>query len=139
MIQIAQCLQIKQQSLKGRVIAIDVILPTPNGGCIPHRIIGCYAPWNPGDTDENRHFWNDLTDLCRSTTTSWTLAGDLNATVAPFKRHSGGAEARQQFLEFLRLSNGHNLWTDNPDCTCLTNWTCRSKHDGHSMEGNIID
>ena len=140
-IQIVQRLQVTQQSLKGRVIAIDVILPTPNGGCIPHRIIGCYAPWNPGDasTDENRHFWNDLTELCRSTTTSWTLAGDLNATVAPFERHSGGAEARRQFLQFLRASNGRDLWTDNPDRTRLTDWTCRSKHEGHPAEGNIID
>ena len=29
-IQIVQHLQVKQQSLKGRIIAIDVILPTPN-------------------------------------------------------------------------------------------------------------
>lgn len=138
-IQIIQHVEIKQQSLKGRIIAIDVILPTPNGGCIPHRIIGCYAPWNPGETDENRHFWNDLTNLCRSTTTSWTLAGDLNATVSPFERHSGGVEARRQFLQFLRLSNGRDLWMDNPDHTRLTDWTCRSKHEGHPAEGNIID
>ena len=138
-LQIVQRLQIQQQSLKGRVIAIDVILPTPNGGGIPHRIIGCYAPWNPGETDVNRDFWEDLTNLCRSTTTSWTLAGDLNATVAPFERHSGGTEARRQFLQFLRRSNGHDLWMDNPDRTRLTDWTCRSKHEGHPAEGNIID
>jgi len=139
-LQVAQRLQIKQQSLKGRVIAIDVILPTPSGKYIPHRIIGCYAPWNPGGTDENKHFWNDLTNLCRSETTlSWTLASDLNATVAPFERHSGGTEARRQYLQFLQSSNGRDLWADNPDRTRLTDWTCRSKHDGHSAEGNIID
>ena len=138
-IQIIQRLQIEHQSLKGRVIAIDVILPTPNGRGIPHRLIGCYAPWNPGETDLNKHFWNDLAHLCRSTTTSWTLAGDLNATVAPFERHSGGTEARRQFLHFLQSSNGRDLWTDNPDRTRLTDWTCRSKQDGHPTEGNIID
>jgi len=138
-LQVTQRLQMKQQSLKGRVIAVDVILPTPSGKCIPHRIIGCYAPWNPGDSDDNKHFWTDMTNLCRSTTTSWTIAGDLNATVAPFERHSGGTEARRQFLQFLQSTNGHDLWTDNPDRTRLTDWTCRSTHDGHSAEGNIID
>jgi hypothetical protein len=139
-LQVTQRLQITQQSLKGSVIALDVILPTPSGKCIPHRIIGCYAPWNPGETDLNRHFWSDLTKLCRSETNiSWTLAGDLNATVAPFERHSGGAEAHWQYPQFLQSSNGRDLWTDNPDRTRLTDWTCRSKHDEHSAEGNIID
>jgi hypothetical protein len=138
-VQIVQRLQIMQQSLKGRVIAVDVILPTPNGRGIPHRIIGCYAPWNPGETDDNKDFWSDLANLCRSTATSWTLAGDLNATVAPFERHSGGTEARRQFLQFLQSSNSRDLWTDNPDRTRLTDWTCRSRQDGRPAEGNIID
>ena len=140
-LQVVQRLQITQQSLKGRVVAIDIILPTPGGKCIPHRIIGCYAPWNPGETDLNKHFWSDLTRLCRSDPKiSWTLAGDLNATVAPFERHSGGTEARRQYLQFLHSSNGRDLWADNPDRTRLTDWTCRSKHaDGHPTEGNIID
>lgn len=138
-VQIVQRLQIAQQSLKGRVIAVDVILPTPNGKGIPHRIIGCYAPWNPGETDDNKDFWDDLANLCRSTATSWTLAGDLNATVAPFERHSGGTEARRQFLQFLRSSDSRDLWTDNPDRTRLTDWTCRSRQDGGPAEGNIID
>ena len=138
-LQIMQRLEIEQQSLRGRVITIDVILPTPNGRGIPHRLIGCYAPWNPGETDLNKHFWNDLTDLCRSTNTSWTLAGDLNATVAPFERHSRGTEARRQFLHFLQSSSGRNLWSDNPDRTRLTDWTCRTRQDGRLTEGNIID
>jgi hypothetical protein len=49
------------------------------------------------------------------------------------------AEARRQFLQFLQLSGGRDLWTDNPDRTRLTDWTCRTKQDGHPTEGNIID
>jgi hypothetical protein len=59
--------------------------------------------------------------------------------VAPFERHSGGTEARQQFLQFLQSSDGRDLWSDNVDRTRLTDWTCRSRQDGRPAEGNIID
>ena len=70
---------------------------------------------------------------------SWTIASDLNATIAQFERHSGGSEARRQYLHFLRTTNAHDLWSDIPDQTHLNDWTCRSKHEGHTGEGNIID
>ncbi|KAG0692479.1 hypothetical protein DFH29DRAFT_882425 [Suillus ampliporus] len=34
-------------SLTGRVVAVDLVIPTTNGG-FPHRLIGVYAPWDPG-------------------------------------------------------------------------------------------
>lgn len=77
-----------------------------------------------------------MTSLCRSTTTSWSLAGDLNATIAPLERLSGGVEARRQYLQFLHLTNGHDLWSNNPDRTRVNDWTCRSSQAG---QGNIID
>jgi len=66
-IQIARRLDIKHRSLKGRVIALDLILPSSDGRCHMHRFIGAYAPWNPGDNGVSCSFWTDLTDLCRST------------------------------------------------------------------------
>jgi hypothetical protein len=138
-IQVAQRLEIKQKSLKGRVIALDIILPMADGRCLPHRIFGAYAPWNPGDEGDSKSFWNDMTQLCRSTTTPWSIAGDLNATVASFERHSGGTEARRQYLQFLQATESHDLWMNNPDRTRLNDWTCRSTREGCSSEGNIID
>ena len=41
-IQVAQHVEITQRSLKGRVVAIDIILLTLDGGCFGHRIIGAY-------------------------------------------------------------------------------------------------
>ncbi|KAF8157252.1 hypothetical protein B0H34DRAFT_675560 [Crassisporium funariophilum] len=138
-IQVTQRLEIIDQSLKGRVIALDLILPTTDGRCIPHRLIGSYAPWNPGEEGVGKPFWDDMTNLCRTTTTAWTIAGDLNATITPSERNTGGSEARQQYLKFLQNTIAHNLWSDNQDQTRLNDWTCRSKHEGHSPEGNIID
>ena len=84
-LQVVQRLEIKQRSLKGRVIAIDLILPTTNGRCLPHRLFSSYTPWNPGEEGDSKNFWKDMTQICRSTSTSWTIAGDLNATIAHFE------------------------------------------------------
>jgi len=126
-----------QKSLKGRVIAVDVILPMLDGGCAGHRIIGAYAPWNPGSAGDVRHFWNDIAQLCLSSSTSWMMAGDFNATVSSCERVSGGADAREQYRWFLQVVNGHDLWSDIDDRSQARDWMCRG-HGSH-MEGNIID
>ncbi|KAJ7015870.1 hypothetical protein C8F04DRAFT_914980, partial [Mycena alexandri] len=71
--------------LQRRVIAVDIILQANDGSSFPHRVIGAYAPWDPG-TPATRDFWPELTNLVQSTTTSWTLGGDLNATVSASER-----------------------------------------------------
>ena len=136
-IQVAQRVEITQKSLKGRVIVIDVVLSTLDGGCATHRIIGAYTPWNPGGTGDARHFWNDVAQLCLSSPTSWTMAGDFNATVSSLERVSGGADAREQYRRFLQTVDGHDLWSDIDDRSRAQDWTCRG-HGSH-MEGNIID
>ncbi len=132
-IQIAQQLEVKHRSLKGRVIALDLFLPTSDGHCYLHCLIRVYAPWNPGDEGVSRSFWTYLTAFCKSTTTAWTLAGDLNATVSSFERTSGGLAAYTQFLQFLANTNSHNLWVNYPDCLKCSDWTCR----GHYSAGSI--
>ncbi|KAJ7670831.1 hypothetical protein DFH06DRAFT_981093, partial [Mycena polygramma] len=76
-------------SLKGRLLAIDVILPTDSGRGFVHRVVGVYAPWDPGinNIDPNaREFWADVTEFCNSTLTSWSMGGDYNATVSSTER-----------------------------------------------------
>lgn len=113
------------------------MLPTPDGRCFRHRFIGAYTPWNPEGAGDISHFWRDMTHLCQSTTLSWTMAGDVNATVASFKCLSGGDNARDQYLKFLTDTDGHDLWLDVEEHSCLNDWPCRSSHD--TTEGNIIN
>jgi hypothetical protein len=136
-IQVAQRVEITQRSLKGRVVAIDIILPTLDGGCFGHRIIGAYAPWNPGGAGNVRLFWDDVAQLCLSSPTSWTMAGDFNATISSLERASGGADAREQYRRFIQIVDGHDLWSDNDERSRSRDWTCRGH--GSQMEGNIID
>ncbi len=135
-VQVVQRMILKQESFKGRVIVMDVVLPNTNGNHSTHRLIGTYAPWNPGGDDRTRPFWSDMTELCLATNSSWTVAGDLNATVSTRERQTGGQEAQSQFLQFLENSREHDLWSDNEDRTRRHDWTCRSTS---SAEGNIID
>ena len=140
-IQVAQRVEVLQSSLKGRVIAMDIVVLTSDRRCYSHRFIGTYAPWKPGDDGPSRSYWKDMAHLCNTTSTTWTVAGDLNATVAEFEQRSGGNDARLQYLCFLLETKGHDLWSDYPDHSRLTNWTCKGHHSGPSTspEGNIID
>jgi len=139
-IQVAQRLEIGHKSLKGRVVVLDLILPTSDGHCSPHRLIGAYAPWNPGDDGVGHSFWADLADICRSTPNTWTLAGDLNATVSSLERASDGVIACTQYLRFLANTDAQDLWINYPDRSRRVDWTCRGHYsDGLIPEGNIID
>ena len=83
-------------------------------------------------------FWPTLTTFCADTTTLWSLAGDLNAMVAPFECKSGGHDARRKFLNFLQVTNSRDLWAMNGDHNHLKDWTVRSQSEG-TKSGNIID
>src|SRR5882762_492695 len=134
-LQISQQVILSHLALTGRVIAIDLVLGTSIGRGFIHRFIGTYAPWNPGGTDND--FWTQITQICQQSSYSWTLAGDVNATVSTLERPAGGLDARRQYLKFLRLSNGLDVWTMNPDRTCDHDWTCRAR--GSTGGGNVID
>ena len=134
-LQVSQQVPLSHPALNGRVIAIDVVLGTSNGQGFIHRFIGTYAPWNPGGTDSD--FWTQVTCACRQSPHSWTLAGDVNATISTLERPSGGQDARRQYLQFLRQSDGLDMWALNPDRTRDHDWTCRAR--GSTGGGNIID
>ncbi|KAJ7875279.1 hypothetical protein B0H14DRAFT_2568771 [Mycena olivaceomarginata] len=135
-LQVAQRVQVNAAALKGRVIAVDIILQANNSSSFTHRVIGAYAPWDPR-TPATRDFWPELTKLIVSTTTSWTLGSDLNATISASERSSGGADARSQYLKFLVDVNALNLWRNNPDQSLECDWT--SCADCSTTSGNIID
>jgi len=136
-IQVAQRVKIPS-SLNGRVVAVDLVLGTNKGKGFLHRFIGTYAPWNPGADDGRVNFWTEVTKICNDSAFSWSLAGDLNATVSNTERMSGGLDARQQFLRFLHATNGHDLWSSKPERSRLHDWTCKS-HNNQGSSGNIID
>ena len=136
-LQVTQQLEIKEKALKGHVVALDIVLPTPDDRCFKHCFFGAYTPWNLGSVGDVSLFWWDMTSLCQSTTSLWTMAGDFNATVASFECLSSGADARDQYLHFLIEMDGHDLWSDVEEHSCLNDWTCRSSQS--AAEGNIID
>jgi len=126
-------------SLRGRVVALDLVLGTNKGKGFVHRFIGTYAPWNPGTDTGPSSFWQEIARLCNEATYSWTLAGDLNATVSNTERASGGTDARRQFLQFLQHTRGVDLWSElKPERSRLQDWTCKA-HNNRSLAGNIID
>ena len=129
-IQILQRVTTTQLSLKGRIIAADVALLTHNGIAFTHRVIGVYAPWNPGGPNNEGLYWPALTKFCLNTTTSWSLTGDLNATVASFEQKSGGQEVRKIFLDFLESTNSHDLWSNREDHNHLKDWTVQARSEG---------
>ncbi|KAJ7176388.1 hypothetical protein C8R43DRAFT_1057609 [Mycena crocata] len=135
-IQVAQRVKVSSAALKGRVVAIDVVLQTNNGEDFLHRIFGVYAPWDPG-VQNTANFWPELGNLVLATKTSWTLGGDLNATVWAAERASGGVEARAQYLAFLARVDGHDIWSNHPERNRNYDWTSRANQDSNS--GNIID
>jgi hypothetical protein len=111
-LQISQQVTLSHLAYMGRTIAIDHVLGTSIGKGFIHRFIGTYAPWNPGGTDNG--FWTQITQICQQSPHSWTLAGDVNATVSALEHPTGGLDARRQYLQFLGLSNGLDIWTLKP-------------------------
>lgn len=90
-LQISQQVTHSHPALTGRVVAIDIVLGTSNGRGFIHHFIETYAPWNSGGTDSD--FWTQITHICRQSSHSWTLAGDVNTMVSTFECPSGGQDA----------------------------------------------
>ncbi|KAF5370395.1 hypothetical protein D9758_006983 [Tetrapyrgos nigripes] len=112
--------------LRGRVSAADLHIPDSNGTTIRHRVIGIYAPWDPG-VDALRDFWSSLTELCNnSPAQSWSIYDDFNATLATCEHSSSQPhlpDARQAYSQFLLSTAGQDLWSDIPDRTVQTHYT----------------
>ena len=136
-ITVSQRIPVSHPALKGRLLAVDIVIPLSNGSGFTHRVIAVYAPWDVGDTCETAAFWTEASRLCLAASNSWTLLGDLNATVTQAERKSGGNDARSHYLNFLRRSNGFDLWTNYPEHSRFTDWTCKPHQSTDG--GSIID
>ena len=137
-LQIVAHVPLSHEPLKGRVVCINVVVPSlSSSSSFIHRVFSVYTPCDPGADDLSLNFWPCLTDMVRKLKTSWSLFGDLNATVAAFERASDNVLARCMFNEFLKNTHGTDLWQKCPDRNRFIDWTCRG---WHSTEGgNIID
>jgi hypothetical protein len=98
-IQVVQQVQVSK-TLEGRVVALDLVMGTNTGRGFIHRFIGVYAPWNPGSDTNDTSFWNEVTKICNQAAFSWSIAGDLNATVSTTERASGGNDARRHRIAY---------------------------------------
>ena len=139
-ITVSQRIPISHPALAGRIIALDIVIALDSGNGFSHRVFAVYAPWDVHDNSDTTNFWSEVTKLCQQTPHSWTLLGDLNATVTQTERKAGGSDARTHFNNFLRLSQGSDLWSNYPDRSRYTDWTCkpRSSTDGGSIIDRIV-
>lgn len=105
--------------LQGRVVALDLCIPTDHHLGFRHRLIGVYAPWNPGGTlDYENFFWPELTELCNLANHSWSVHGDLNATLHASESSSFSLTvppSRLAYTNFLTSTNGLDLWRTQSD------------------------
>jgi hypothetical protein len=139
-ITVSQRVNITHPALIGRLVAVDIVIPLDTGDGFVHHVIAAYAPWDVTDTAETAVYWTEATKLCLASPNSWTLLGDLNATVFQNERKTGGSDARKHFTNFLRLSKGTDLWSNNPERSRFTDWTCKPRltTDGGSIIDRIV-
>ena len=108
--------------LVGRVIALDVIIPTTSA-CT--RVL--YAPWDPGGPQPTpSQFWPMVAQLCRDAPSkSWCIIGDCNLTLASVEaaNPSPPNPNRVPYLSFLRDARGHDLWSAQDERFAFSHYT----------------
>ncbi len=114
--------------LAGRVLVLDVAIPTSSARAFLLRIIAIYAPWDPGGPQPTpSQFWEMITPLCRAAPSrAWCLIGDCNLTLASVEISGSNAPLspnRLPYLQFLRDSDGCDLWMASDDHSALTHYT----------------
>ncbi|KAG1777106.1 hypothetical protein EV702DRAFT_1197424 [Suillus placidus] len=123
--------------LQGRVVIVDLIIPSLSGRGFPHRILGVYAPWDPGvDVSIIQQFWFQVSQLCLAATHSWSLYGDCNATTSDCEvttLSANHATNRQCFQNFLYNARGIDLWSDHADRRASDLFTCHGASAGRSI------
>ena len=114
--------------LNGRLIALDIAIPTTSARGFILRLLAIYAPWDPGGSQPNpQQFWHMLAPLCREAPShAWCIIGDCNLTLDAVE--STGPPSRSHpnrfpYLDFLRDCNGLDLWQTQPDRSAHTHYT----------------
>lgn len=117
--------------LRGRAVALDLTIPTDHNRGFRHRLIGVYAPWNPGGNLESENlFWPEVTGLCNTASYSWSIHGDFNATLLTTESTSTSLDisiSRIVYSNFLQSTNGVDLWKTQPGCDVTRQYTHRTR------------
>ena len=134
-------------SLRGRVVALDLVISGVNNASRILRLVGLYAPWNPGADDDSSHFWSEITALCtpdhQSSFHAWQIIGDCNVVLSRLERTSGlglspnAVLARSLYTDFLSSASGWDLWASNPNRSALSHYTHTLR--GPSRVRSILD
>ncbi|THH12594.1 hypothetical protein EW146_g7552 [Bondarzewia mesenterica] len=118
--------------LQGRALIVDIIIPTVAGRGFPHRIIGLYAPYDPGDHDPYiATFWDHITNICHSAKYSWSLIGDLNVTLTSMEstgRDALNNSACASYRGFLCNTSAIDLWSHQGDADARSMFTFRNHY-----------
>ncbi|KAF8955882.1 hypothetical protein BDZ97DRAFT_1926195 [Flammula alnicola] len=134
--------------LSGCTVALDLMIPTSTGHCFTHWLIGLYAPWDPGTTDDdNSLFWPSSIDFCNSSPFSWSTIGNVNATLSSVETSAQSytmTPAHRAYMDFLNHVDGIDLWSIQPQPNLRTQYTHRgfsSAYSGaaHCTPCSIID
>ncbi|KAG2337078.1 hypothetical protein BDR05DRAFT_952885 [Suillus weaverae] len=126
-------------SLTGRVVAVELVIPTAHGG-FPHRLISVYAPWDPGmtagpDPHSSSVFWTSITQLCQHSPYSWSLIGDCNVTLNISETSSWStslSQAQLQYRTFLHDCHAVDIWDTQNDVDAAFTYTFHN-HIGQSV------
>ncbi|KAG6822432.1 hypothetical protein H0H92_013905, partial [Tricholoma furcatifolium] len=113
--------------LGARAVAVDVVIPTTEQTGFVHRIIGVYAPWDPGENPGQ--FWSSIADVCRSSSHSWSVHGDFNVSLTSIESISApshGHSPRDAYRTFLANTYAVDLWSLIPDRHYETHYTFRT-------------
>lgn len=115
-------------SLQGRVVVLDLIIPSSDGRGFPHRLVALYAPFDPGQEDADL-FWDLITQICRESPYSFSAAGDFNVTLASSEssaRNDRDNFHRARYLRFLHDTDSTDLWAEFHDRSAIHDYTCKS-------------
>jgi hypothetical protein len=125
------------ETIAGRAIALDLTIPTNNGRSFQHRLVGVYAPWNPGiPDDDSPSFWPTITETCNSAQFSWSIIGDINATLSMTETTTQPyriTPARLAYNQFLTSTDGIDLWTAQPQHNINSQFTYRPYNQSGSL------
>ncbi|KAG0702051.1 hypothetical protein DFH29DRAFT_789671, partial [Suillus ampliporus] len=118
----AQCVDTSfDLSLTGRVVAVDLVIPTTNGA----------GP----DPQSSSAFWPSITKLCQQSPYSWSLIGDCNVTLnitETSSRSTSLSQAQLQYRMFLRDCHAVDVWDAQNDADAALTYTFHN-HLGQSV------
>ncbi|KAG1725257.1 hypothetical protein EDB19DRAFT_1915177 [Suillus lakei] len=130
-------------SLTGRVVAVDLVIPTTTGG-FPHHLTGVYAPWDPEtaagpDPQSSSVFWLSIMKPCQQSPYSWSLIGDCNVTLNITETSSQSTSLSQAQLQcmFLRDCHAVDVWDAQNDVDAALTYTFHN-HLGQSVIDHAV-